>query len=233
MRRHFCCRYLGPTRIVIGSDSKRITATGKERNPVCKTTVADNIIAGQAGIYDVSFANFLTGSFISTALSTEGNLHTKITSLETSIIPPLTAILSSLSLHDPMSYKQRFSGRSAVEIIFAGYEDGIVKFETRDFVATSGITGNFLFVNVLRLSCPGDACPSPPVYVALGLHELIDAEIFKDRQMTNRMGFENAVRHLIQIEVDGAPSDVGPPIAVAELTSAGVSWISKGECTGQ
>jgi hypothetical protein len=223
-----------PTRIVIGSDSKATGPHGEDRGAVCKILVADkNVIAGIAGIYEVPAADFHLKGFVLAALATVGDLTAKMDSLQNSIMTPLTNFLRGISVGDPVYYQQHYSGKAAIEVIFASYQNEIVRFVVRDFIAVDGLPGKFLFVKPMTRTCPtGQNCGSP-TYVTMGENTVVDALIHRDYDIADRLGFEEAARYLVQSEIDAMPADIGPPIAIAEVTGLGISWVSKGKCTDQ
>jgi lysophospholipase L1-like esterase len=89
-----------------------------------------------------------------------------------------------------------------------------------------------LFFEIRRADAPSLNYPDVVLF-SLGLNDAINADlsgIGDIEKWLEAKGVDSAVRQLIEIETADRPDEVGPPIALVEITKSGVLWGSDGKC---
>ena len=224
------------TTIVLGADGKAIAedwgGIRTEARGVCKIGVAKDVVWGESGILEVRTRNFSVDQIAAASMSMVGDLDVRIKTFENAMLPKLTEILSASKTNSPAWFHVRFENQPAVGIVFAAFVDGVPNLRSRDFIARSDQISGAVSVAIKPHDSPSAAFPNSASHVSarLGRHVLADDEIKKNPLIWDRLGLPGAVRHLIEMEIAAVPDEVGPPIAIIEITNAGRRWISRGQC---
>jgi hypothetical protein len=217
------------TIVVIGADSKVHAAESSTAAVAtrCKIGVSDKIAWAYARIlfapgYDVE-------PIAHTAITLgNGAIGERVYLFERMLLRELGAILVRVRQGDPMWWYTEGSTKSALEIVFAGFENGYVNLFYRSFVPIRGSPRGTVFFNIERADYQGHLRDTK--YAALGFSEAVKHDLDAHPTVVVQEGFVAAVQRLVGLEIQAVPSEVGPPISVVSVNANGVHWIRKGVC---
>jgi hypothetical protein len=230
--------------IVIGTDSKRISAPGEDlryvrSDLVCKVVRADNIFiasAGIAGIIPDGAHGEIPPEFdltrtMNKASQGESTMQDKADSVTKAAEGVLMKISDWAKEKKPALFNQMFIGKQLLQVVMAGMEDQsptIIVMAFKPVISPSGE----LKINVEYHSCPGIACPGGSVYILMGKHEAIDRYLPQAPGIWKNDPVE-IVRKLVEIEVAADHEAVGPPIDILRINKDGSEWIQRKEMCGE
>jgi hypothetical protein len=155
------------------------------------------------------------------------------------------------SLEETQSFQ---SAAEKVETIFNAFKEELLRLQTeepilfrkeieRDDGGTSVLLASFekeealavaigfrgklgsdgkLLVERSRLACPGD-CPNGVMVFYVGSHKASQRYLAENGMPT--LPLEEAVRFMVQLEIDAKTPGVGPPIVVVRLDRNGIHWL--------
>ena len=216
-----------PNAIFIGSDSKMIDGDGGDAGRVCKILGYKGIYFGIARIWSSPAQGFSVASVATDALNSNSNLESKVTHFEKLLVHPLERLLISLRAADAARFQRELDGRSAIDTLFVGFEGGYPVLLFRSFVVRNR-TSRGVTLRIKREECSRD-CSEALAYVALGQHEVIDEALAENPDFW-KIGFAEAIRKLINLEISAKPNFVGPPISILTIDKNGPRWIEQGAC---
>ena len=230
-------------RVIVAADSQlTLTRNGTtvERSQVCKINKAGNVIFAYAGMVNYQApvagrgtkADFSIPASIRSVLSSDGPLSTKRRPLEAAIRSALMTIVRTIRAEAPNEFSSRV-GTVVLEVLLATVETGVPELITLDFRLDLGTHGE-IRLEPSVVDCPGD-CPkvNGTLVAGLGYHSDIDrylsVEHFSGIPSAN---WADHIVQLVQAEIIARKNDVGPPIAVLELSPTGIHWYRdmKGTC---
>jgi hypothetical protein len=213
--------------IFIGSDSKMINGDGGEAGNVCKIRSSNGAYFGIARLWGSPAQGFSVASVAAEALHSKGNLVNRVTHFEKLLLPPLERLLMSLKATDATRFQREMEGQSAVDVLFVGFEAGHPALLSRSFIVRNGASQR-INVRIKREECSHD-CAEELAYAALGQHEAIDRALAENPHFW-KIGFAEAIRRLINLEISAAPNFVGQPISILTIDKYGPRWIEQGPC---
>jgi hypothetical protein len=213
--------------IFIGSDSKMINGDGGEAGNRCKILSSNGAYFGIARIWGSPAQGFTVASFAAEALHSNTDLPSRVSHFEKLLLGPLERLLIALKTTDAARFQREIDGQSVVDTLFVGFEDGYPAFLLRSFIVRNGAAEG-ITVRIRREDCSRD-CSEALAYVALGQHEAIDKALAENPNYW-KIGFAEAIRKLINLEISAKPSFVGPPISILTIDKDGPRWIEQGAC---
>ncbi len=216
-----------PNAIFIGSDSKMINGDGGEAGYGCKILSSNGVFFGLARIWSSPAQGFTVASFAAEALKSNGDLASRVTHFESLLVHPLERLLMSLKTTDPRRFQRELEGQSAVDALFVGFETGHPALLVRSFMVRNSESQG-IEVQIKREECSHD-CSEALAYVALGQHKAIDKALAENPDFW-KIGFAEAIRRLINLEISTAPTFVGLPISILTIDKSGPRWIEQGAC---
>ena len=216
-----------PNAIFIGSDSKMINGDGGEAGNGCKILSSNGVFFGIARIWSSPAQGFSVASVAAEGLNSNGDLVTRLTHFERLLVHPLARLLMSLKTTDPERFQRELEGQSAVDALFVDFETGYPALLVRSFMVRNGASQS-ITLRIKREECSRD-CSETLAYAALGQHEAIDKALAENPDLW-KIGFAEAIRKLINLEISAAPSFVGPPISILTIDKSGPRWIEQGAC---
>jgi hypothetical protein len=221
-----------PDKLILGGDSMVTTGDSSEARLRCKTKTTNNVFWGESKIIEVPSRGFFVDDIAAAAMSEAGTLSDRISSFELAVSTPLTKIVNDLKRGDPVWFRDNQEDKTALEIVFAAFDNGISTIHLRYFTAISNQSDGTVSLKITKWDCPSDDCPAFG-YTALGFHEVADAELSRMKIDQGSPDLPRTVYHLIQMEIAAVPEHVGPPIAIVEITKDGPRWVSEGQCGPQ
>jgi hypothetical protein len=226
--------------IVIGTDSRRISAPGEDlryarTELVCKIVRADNIFIASAGIAGIIPDSphgeippeFDLAKIMNKAALGKRNILDKADTVTKAVQSILLKISWWAKEKKPALFKKMFIGKELLQVVMAGMENDsptiiVIAFKPR--ISASGE----LKIDVEYHPCPGIACPEGSVYILMGKHEAIDRYLPQTPAIWKNDSVE-VVRKLLEIEVAAERETVGPPIDILRISKNGSEWIQRKE----
>jgi hypothetical protein len=219
-----------PNGAIFGADAKIVTGDGKDAGTGCKIEqVSNNILFAESGILGVPAAHIDTRSIIHEVLSSAGDLDQRIGRVESNIVPILTGILNAPRIR-PGVLKDMRAGREiqGLQVVIVTYAGDHGRAILRNFMPTLDGPSK-IGIQIKRTNCPEDSvCKDTPIFT-LGKHEAMDDEIRRTPDISKIPPVE-FVENLLGIAARTNPISVGPPFAVAFITSTQISWPKPGDC---
>jgi hypothetical protein len=215
--------------VVIGADSKVHSAESSATSPTtrCKIGVANKIAWAYARI--LSAPGYDVEPIAHTAITWgSGTLSERVYLFERLLLRELGSILVRVRQGDPLWWYTEGSTKPALDIVFAGFENGNVSLFYRSFVPIRGSPHGTVFFNIEREDYRRPLTDTK--YAALGFNEAVKQDLDSNPSAVSKEGFVAAVQRLVGLEILAVPSEVGPPIAVVTIDAGGVHWIHKGVC---
>ncbi len=218
-----------PSVVYLGADSK-MTTEGQPvtDRKVCKLHQADELFFAVAGFAGDQRREFKVPEIVARAARKGSTMSERVRRSEEAVVERLTAELIRLKNEAPATYEKmvREEGGTVLALAFAGYEEGatfaiISQFAIRDPESPS--------VFVKRDSCPGN-CPFGVKTFFLGSYKAI-ARYIAGKTGEGDMEPLEAIRYLIELEMEENPQEVGGPVDILRIDRQGPQWIQrKGEC---
>jgi hypothetical protein len=213
-----------PTELFLGADSQAVWGEDEPPVSVCKVVqisdsffAAARLVADNRGDFDVA------RTAAAVRRPTEPLLDS-VSRFETAIEPQLIDVASYIREHNRISFNKEVVNKPALEVAFFAWESSTPVLYLRYFNVTL-TSGGSLAISMVRKNCPGD-CPTGIVFVALGHHEAIDAQL---REVPHywRRGLATSILELIELQAKTTPNFVGGPIDIIRLSASGAEWIQR------
>lgn len=214
-----------PSTIYVGADSKTVTYPDPRKGTYY---VGSKCKIRQEGKTFFAIAAHL--SFDGDAIARESirrgrTLGEKSMMFETLVKEKLIAMLEETRTDYPLVYKNTFVGKSALQIVFCGFENRIPACLTRDYMAINTM------IEPIRLSTetseiPGNLSPFRSFTTLLGATEKIEPLIGNGEFWKGKTPIDG-IRVLIDIETKAEGSIVGGPVDILRITASQAEWIQK------
>jgi hypothetical protein len=211
----------------IGADSKATSTDRESSTAQCKIGSINRVVWTRANL-----ATFLDMGYDADAIAREimerkAPIRERVALYERAVNLKLTEVLVQLKRSKPDWYTSQID-RVIFDILIGTFENGHSHTYRRQFTLRDD--GKELRLELTtHLECPGD-CKDGLGLAKMGHAKAIEAELNRNPDIWNT-GFEVAIRHLVQMEIDSCPRDVGLPIATARFDIDGLTWISEGACS--
>jgi|GEM_PF-757374 len=207
-----------PSEVVLGADSRATFDDGKivTYKAVCKIYQSKGIFYAIAGLTVNPITGFDPAIAISNEIDRTSAISMLVPAVERAMAIRLTRELEWQKRERPAMY-QRYvveNDNMALSVVIAGTENGLPVFYARAFKADG---------TILR-----EDHPAGTFTVWIGKAKAIERFVARNRNYDSPT---EAVRTLIQLEVDDSEPSVGPPIDIVRITKDGACWIQhKKEC---
>jgi hypothetical protein len=224
----------GPSEVVIGADSKRkiseFDPTGAlvsvTSTVACKIQKANGFYfgcSGPCGELDVS-------SVIVRASRRASSIQSKVETL----VPLVEDAFNNFLKNKSRNALERYTNKpTALQLLFVGIQDRVPLVLAVDFHYRKSGAATIVRAGEIQIcGSASDAC----THLAIGRTDAISSFTKKKGSMDflARVRPAVGVERLIQMEIDGEPDDVGPPIDLLRITRRGAQWIRlKRECQRQ
>jgi hypothetical protein len=218
-----------PTFIVLGADSKVVTATHEDSGPRCKIKNANDVFWVEPNALASSKTHFSLSDIATVVMSSQTTMSSRIAAFEDAIRSTVIPILNEFRVDDPTYFNEHLN-EPWIEIAFASFEQGVPNLHVRSFVARMAPAGALF--EIRRADAPSLNYPDVSLF-SLGPNDAINSElsgIGEIGKWLEARGVDSAVRQLIEIETADRPDEVGPPIALVKITKSGALWGSDGKC---
>ncbi len=204
--------------VVIGADSRGLFVNGAVtyRN-VCKIHERNGVFFAIAGIEVDPITKFNAGTIVEAEIDKRKSLSSRVSAIEKILSMSVARELEWQRTRRPDLYRRTVENNNMVlSVVFAGLENGTPALYARAF-KTDG--------TILR-----EDHPSGTFTLWMGKANAI--EKFVGETKGRNLGTPaDAVRRLIQLEIDDNEPSVGPPIDIVRITKDGAQWIQvKPEC---
>jgi hypothetical protein len=216
--------------VVVGADSmvtRGVETTSHES--LCKIIQVDSFFYAFSGVIEDPDSEFSVAAMVERAAERGRTILEVANAFEAITLQPLSAFLSRMRQKHPEFFLRKYEDQSPVQAVFVGFDHHVPVMYLRSFKVRSATSGEIL-LSPLRRDCPGDDCETGIANAFLGQHEAIDRFI-ADNPSIWKIGLVDAVRKLIEMEIENDPAHVGPPIDILRLDRNGAQWIQKkSEC---
>src|SRR5215471_14117473 len=146
--------------------------------------------------------------------------------LEAHLARALTAALLYLRTDEPALFRQAITaGTGGTTVFLASFEHGVPLAVSLTLRGAATPTGD-IHIDTQRRACPGADCPEGRYTFLLGRHKAIE-QYFATHTLRLAMRPEEAVRFLVQLEIDAKTPGVAPPIEVVRLSQDGIHWLAQ------
>ena len=221
-----------PKATMVGADAKARRGNGEPTGATCKIgNISNDILWAEAGVRSADTVTdgivFDFSSILTNELRSAVATGTRITQAEGKISQALSLILNSPSIKESaIANPDKYGVQFAIVML----DKGVTRLEVREFFPVKNTIGN-IDISISRSRCPAGPKCGGSGSLAFGTHDHVDTEIRENPSLWNMPGGPRAIiRHLIGLEIQGHPDEVGPPITIAQIDSTGVHWINKGAC---
>ncbi len=212
-----------PDFFVIAADSLSTFKGGKKPQSsglMCKILQKGSVVFATAGLVKDPQRGFDSNAIVSKSLQASSPLSTNIKMVEASLSQSFQRELERLRYEEPSLFKKSRS----VTVLLARYEKNQPIASGIQFLGEPGAKGTVL-VKTKTLSCPGD-CPRGQYIFYLGETSIVK-KFMHESGHNLQMSPEEAVRFMVQLEIDAGTPGVGPPIDVLRLDKNGIKWLSR------
>jgi len=216
-----------PSVVYLGADSKTIT----EGQPVtdrkvCKIYQAHELFFAVAGIASDRRRGFNVPEIVARAVLNGFTIGEMVKLSEEAIVEQLISELVRLREEDSATYQRmvKTDGGTILALAFAGYEEGATFVIISQFGAMDDHPPS---VSVKRDSCPGN-CPFGVKTFFLGSYKAI-ARYIAGKTGEGDMEPIEAIRYLMELEMESNPQEVGGPVDILRIDKQGPKWIQKKE----
>lgn len=222
-----------PTELVVGADSKRVLAADKTiTKSACKIVQVGDLFFAVAGIAEDTETGFSVASVAARAAEFPGTIRSKVKSFENSIVGPLRSTVEKFRHDYPNLYPRQFGpGANPLMIAFFGLEGTTPVLLFRAFKITS-YGSQPAVITIDRRDCPGD-CITGEDSLVLGKGDAIRRFMMENPTHLKTTNLVEAVRHLIEIEIEANPDEVDAPIDILRIDRSGSSWTVAGSVGNQ
>jgi hypothetical protein len=213
-----------PDKVVVGTDSMVAHFSSAHPTLACKIRHYGRFWFVASGLYRYDPTGYNMWSLAHDALAEAKSVPDAANAIADKVSTPLEIALGNIRLGHPIDYKNTFSESFAAFMVI-GVEDGKVVAAGRNFVPQG----------ILKVEYPGprEVTPSSIGYLNFGEGGAMERVYPYGSQalvMLLNKDPGDAIRTLIQIEIDSTPKKVGPPISILEVTPTGHHWIERGHC---
>jgi hypothetical protein len=207
--------------VIIATDSKA-TYLGQAGPPtVCKIYNHGDIYFAAAGLDYDGRRNFSVKKIVAESLLPSATFDEQVARVENAVSQSLSTELVRLRREDPGVYAfTMHSSEAAVSLVLVQYQDGVPHLAARGF---SLISSPAPAIKIDRITCPGD-CADGRELISLG--EKRAAERFMRANAGENFDLPALATKLVQLEIEDAPGNVGPPINEMRLDKDGATWIA-------
>jgi hypothetical protein len=199
--------------------------------PVSKIFQSGGVLYAIGGLAKDSRRGFDPERVIADFLRASHQLQSAVTNLETILSESLREELSKLQKEEPDLFRDAIQGSiNGTSVLMASFENGQPIAIGIHFVGAVNSDGKVV-VRTHRLACPGD-CLDGTYTFFLGHRKAIDKYVAEhDKRFS--MWPEEAVRFIVQLEIDAKTPGVAPPIHVVRLNKDGIRWLSPERAVGK
>ena len=223
-----------PAEIVMAADSA-VQETGEDGTSdvgvTCKIAqIGENVFFAAAGWVGDTSGAFLAPLVAIQCCSTNHRFLDAVKAFENAAKSPLSDAFEDI--------RQRkigpvLDGMTALETVFAGFENGVLKYSVSHFSVKLDNAGFISITAERATNCPSAHAPNENLS-AIGKNTHIRSYLASHRREINLPTADKAelVRRLIQLEIDNDPNGyVREPIVILRLTQKGPEWVrNEGVC---
>lgn len=214
-----------PDSILIAADAKATTPDGLKYTTQCKIgSTRDVVWARSNWAYDPRH-NFNADAIAERLMFEPGTVSNRVSDFERTMVPRLTTIMTDVRKTD-RSWFDSHIDKAVLDFVFGTFEGGHPSMFRVQFKLRT--QGQKVTIKPIRLDCPGN-CPGGSVIAKLGHDKAVEDALRRNPNIWD-LGFEPALRSLIQTEIEACPREVGPPVAIVRLSNRGLMWLEQGVC---
>jgi hypothetical protein len=196
-----------------------------ESHAECKIVEEPGCTVVIAGLYREPSTGFSLRKLVRAACRYPGDLREKAEAFVRLSRKPYQAAADQTRETDPIDFRETMENRPT-EVIFAGLRNGCLSLFVRGFV--SDARGK---ITTERFESSDGRSGSIGYF--LGLNHHIREYVNRGGEW-GRLGYTQAARQFVEIEVRANPEFAGLPISEMEIDAGGaVHWISRGACNTQ
>lgn len=213
-----------PTRALLAADSMVGHMDNSPATATCKIRKSGRFFFSLSGLYRNANTGFDAWKIAADVIPKARTVSEAGLLMEKALGPPLDNALEEIKRSNSAAYAANFKD-SFLAFFVVGVDAGKPVMSGRNFVPGE----------VLKSEFPGEhqGQTGGVGYNTFGEHSAMD-RMFSDTALTKLLADPiRAARVLIQAEIDGTPTKVGPPIAILGVTRLGHEWISPGVCGNQ
>jgi hypothetical protein len=188
----------------------------------CKIIEEPGCTVAIAGLYRENATAFDLRRFVDAACRYHGDLREKAEAFLRLSRKSYEAAIRHIRETDPREFSRTIENRPT-EVIFAGLLKGHVMLFVRGFVADSQ-------GKITTERYESSDTPNSPIGYFAGLNGRIRERV-KPFSQWERLGYAEAARRFVEMEISANPDLAGLPISELEINDHGtVHWISRGTC---
>lgn len=218
-----------PEVFVIAADSAATFKGGgkpaKERS-VSKILQKSGVLYAISGLTKDPSRGFDPENIIGASLSVSQPLHSTVANLEAILSEALRDELLKLQKEEPVLFRDAVEGdNGGMAILLASFDKGqivAIGMQCKGAIDSDGK----VVVRTNRVACPGDCLHGTYTFL-LGERKAIDKYFAEPGRHFPKLP-EEAVRFMVQLEIDAKTPGVAPPIDVVRLDKGGITWLSRG-----
>jgi proteasome subunit B (beta)-like protein len=205
-----------PRYVVIAADSK-VTYRGELGPPtVCKIFQSGPLYFAIAGLEHDRERNFYPKTIIANSFS-KTVFAASVENVKQAMKDALRAELMRMKVEDPDSYRDTLKdGGDVLSILLVEVQNDVPYITGMGFQFTYSPEPQ---VSVSQLSCPGDDCPKGTLALYLGRQDA--ARQFVHANLSIGPDPAQYAKHLVELEIQESPKDVGMPISVLFIDQSG------------
>lgn len=207
-----------PRRIVLASDSK-VNFLDNSAGTECKIYGYGSLYFTLSGVPYDRQRGYEVATIVRKGFSQRGNFQQRAAITKELLRRALLHELRRLKREDSQRYAWVIGHGDPLQLAVGQVENGAPLLVTLEFK----FDAHSQSLRVITKACPGDCRGDSQAYY-LGQHGAIDA-LLKKRPTLNIQDLPM----LMQLEVDEQPNDVGGPINILEVTTAGPRWVLGGD----
>ena len=188
----------------------------------CKIIEEPGCTVAIAGLYRENATAFSLRRFVDAACQYPGDLREKAEAFLRLSRISYEAAVRHIRETDPREFNRTIENRPT-EVIFAGFLKGHVRLFVRGFVADPQ-------GKISSERYESSDTPNSSIGYFVGLNGHIRERV-KPFSQWERLGYAEAARRFVEMEISANPDLAGPPISELEIDDHGtVHWISRGAC---
>lgn len=213
-----------PDQLIIAADSLLVWYGGDRRPQLtCKLDSHDDVIYAMAGLVKSPENDFDVHGIVTLVLSTPGPLEERARVLERLLGDRLLGTLTRIRYELPQLFAEQLKSGFVLNVTLAAVRNKVAQLEMRDFYAETAPDGT-LQVRVVRISCPRD-CPRPTEVFGVGETAAMMQHLSTLPHFP--AGLPPLAAQLVEIEIAGRPTLVGPPVDVVRAGDTGIEWLQR------
>ncbi len=220
--------------IVVGADSLALIGTKSDRGTlVCKIGNVGTVFFAVSGLLHDRTTGFSITQVIERAAEKATSPREIANEVKVLALRRLPNMVANIRHEDPQYFMTEIRDKIATSVLVFGVEEGQVALHWVGFRVRE-VSSTGLLLESESIECPGRMCPSNgPVSVRLGRHDAIDAFLEQNPGIW-KIGLVDAVRELVELQIEATPSLVNGPIDIIRVTREGHEWIQRKEqCEGR